>query len=106
MGLESLNPIGMAIGGAGELFKLIYGIQQMFHGNSQLNKLEANRPQYEIPQEYNYNQALAGQAASGGLPDSAKNFYADSIERGLGSTIGASLKTGQGLGAINNAYSA
>ncbi len=104
MGLESLNPIGAIIGGATDLFKTFYGLGQMISGNKKLNELEANRPQYQVDPNILYNQQLAGQMASEGLPSSAKNWYTDSIERGLGSTIQAAKDTGQGLGSITNAF--
>jgi len=106
MGLESLNPIGAIIGGATDLFKTFYGLGQMIHGNKKLNESEANRPQYQIDPNIQYNQQLAGQMASEGLPSSAKNWYTDSIERGLGSTIQAAKDTGQGLGSITNSFGA
>lgn len=104
--LDSLNPIGMAVNTATDLFKLFYGVGQTVSGNKKLNQLEENRPQYLIDPNIQYNQQLAGQIASQGIPDSAKNWYTDSIERGLGSTINASLASGQGLGQITNAFGA
>ena len=106
MGLESLNPISSGISTATDLFKLFYGVGQTISGNKKLNNLEDNRPIYNVDPSIKYNQQLAGQIASQGIPDSAKNWYTDSIERGLGSTINAGLSSGQGLGQITNAFGA
>jgi len=102
--MPDLSPISLAAGGIGELFKGIFGAYQMIHGNKKLNDLEANKPEYQIDPNIQYNQQFAGQLASQGIPDSAKNWYTDSIERGLGSTIQAAKETGQGLGSITTAF--
>jgi len=105
MGLaDSLNPVSLGISTGLDLFKTFYGLGQMIHGNKKLNELEQNRPVYEVDPNIQYNQQFAGQLASQGLPSSAKNWYTDSIERGLGSTIQAGLASGQGLGNITNAF--
>lgn len=104
--LDSLNPISLGISTATDLFKMFYGVGQTISGNKKLNKLEDNRPVYNVDPNIQYNQQLAGQIASQGIPDSAKNWYTDSIERGLGSTINAGLSSGQGLGQITNAFGA
>lgn len=102
MGLESLNPAGLAISGGADLLKSLYGVYQMIHGNSQLNKLQ--HPDYKPDQNILNNQKLAGSIASEGIPDSAKNFYSNQIDRGLGSGISATLQGGGGLGYINQLF--
>lgn len=103
MGAESFTPVGIAIDAATELFKLGYGGYQVIKGNKGLKDLE--RPYLGISPEIQQNRDLAGQIASQGYSDSAKNFATDSIERGLGSTISSAERTGQGLNSIQSAYS-
>lgn len=91
------------LGAIPALFKTIYGVGQTIGGNKNLKNLD--RPTYEVSPEITQNRNLAGQIASQGLPDSSKNFYTDSIERGLGSTISSAERTGAGLGAVQDAYS-
>src|ERR1700761_2569855 len=62
------------------------------------------RPSYDISPEYFQNQGIASSLAQGGLPDSSKNFYETNAERGLGSSLGASLQTGGGVNSIGNLY--
>jgi hypothetical protein len=100
----NLDPISGAISTASNLFKLFYGVGQTISGNKKLNQLEDNRPIKTVDPNILYNQQLAGQIASQGIPDASKNFYTDSIERGLGSTIQASLDSGQGLNTINQSF--
>ncbi len=102
--MAGFDPISMAIGAGSDLFKTFYGLEQMITGNNKLDKLNQNRPQYQVDPNIQYNAQLAGQLASEGLPSSTKNFYGDQIERGLGSTITATLQGGGGLGYVNNAY--
>jgi len=97
MGAESLSPVGLGIDAGINLFKIFYGLGQTISGNKKLNDLEKNRPVYNADPNILYNQQLAGKMASEGIPASAKNWYTDSIERGLGSTIQAAKDTGQGL---------
>lgn len=102
MGLESLSPIGLGIDAGAGALQSIYGLYEMLHGNKKLSELQ--RPTLTVDPLYKYNQQLAGQQASEGFSDSSKNFFANQIDRGLGSTINAALKTGEGLGTINNAF--
>ncbi len=104
-GLDALNPISAVIGGAGDLFKLVYGISQMFHGQHKLNQLEQNRPDYNIPQEIFNNQSAAGQYGSQGFGNNIENMFADQNNAGLGSSISAIEKGGGNLGDINKSFS-
>jgi len=97
MGLESL-----AIGGITGLLQSGYGLYQLLHGNSQLNKLQ--RPEYQVDKGIQYNQQLAANNASFGLDDSSKQIATDAAERGLGTTVRSQFDTGQSLGAANRAY--
>jgi len=38
----------MAVGGATDLFKLLYGLGQTVGGNKDLNQLEGNMPKYMV----------------------------------------------------------
>jgi hypothetical protein len=95
---------GGLLSAPGDIFNTIYGISQLISGNKHQKNLLENRPQYNIDPNILYNQQLAGQTASEGLSTSAKNFYAENIDRGLGSSIQAGLASGQGLGVINQIY--
>lgn len=87
------------IGGAGQLG---YGIYQAVEGNKQYNKLMANRPQRTTDINILNNQKLAQGIASEGIPDSAKSYYTDNINRTLGSGINAILEGGGDLNMINS----
>ncbi len=87
-----------AIAGASALGKGIYGLHQQHKSNKELKQLEANRPQRVTDPNILYNQSIARNIASEGIPSSAKNYYTESINRGLGSGINAIL---QGGGDIN-----
>lgn len=62
------------------------------------------RPTYDIAPEYFANQGIASNLAQGGLPDSTKNYYQTNAERGLGSSLSASLQTGGGVNSISDLY--
>lgn len=95
--------LGAAIvGGAADLGKVGYGIYQDIKGNSDYNKLTANRPQRTTDPNILYNQKLAQNIASEGIPDSAKNYYTDNINKALGSGINAILQGGGDLNMINS----
>ena len=97
---ESLSPLGLGIGAGADVLKSIFGAYQFLHGNNKLNKLE--RPEYEVDKNILQNQQLGGQIASQGIPDSAKNFYSDQINTGLGSGLNAITQGGGGLGYVSN----
>lgn len=101
MGLESLSPVGLGIDAASQLFRLIYGAGQMISGGKGLKDLQ--RPELTQDPFLKQNQLAAGQKSSSGYGDQFLNFGGDAIERNLGTSINAGLKTGEGLGFINNA---
>jgi hypothetical protein len=94
--------ISAAIAGGADLLKTGYGIYQTAKGNSDYNSLLANRPQRTTDPNILYNQQLAQNIASQGIPDSAKNYYTDNINKALGSGINAILEGGGDLNMINS----
>lgn len=89
-----------AIAGGAGLAKSIYGIIQDISGNSNLSKLQV--PQRTTDPNILKNQQLAQQIASEGMPDSAKNYYSDSINRTLGQGINAILAGGGDINMISS----
>ena len=99
-----IDPISGAIGVGTDLFKTILGITQLIGGNKKLNNLEDNRPIYEQDKNILYNQKLSQQNASQGFGNQYLNLATDNINRNVGTTTNAFLKTGQGLNTVTNTF--
>lgn len=103
MGAGSIMQAGTAFWNLlASMRKQIEGAGQRWQGLKGLANLK--QPQYEIDKNIQLNQQLAGQYASQGYGNQFLNLGGDMVERGLGSSINASLSSGQGLNNINNAY--
>lgn len=81
--------ISQQIGNVTGAMQSLYGFWQAMRGNKMMRELEANRPQRSTDPNYMYNQRLAQTIASQGIPDYAKNYYSDAIDRQLQSSINA-----------------
>lgn len=99
-----IDPISGAIGVGTDLFKTILGITQLIGGNKKLNNLEDNRHIYEQDKNILYNQKLSQQNASQGFGNQYLNLATDNINRNVGTTTNAFLKTGQGLNTVTNTF--
>ncbi len=97
----ALDPFSLAFDATSQGMKSLYGLFQLLHSSKGLKNLQF--PTTSVDPNILQNKMLAGQYASEGIPDSARNFAADAIDRNLGSSIGAGLASGQSVGFINNA---
>ena len=89
-------------GKLGNIFQAIYGLRQLHKGNKDLANLDATRPQRTTDSNLLYNQKLAQNIASTGIPDSAKNYYTESVNRALGGGIKAILQGGGDINMISS----
>lgn len=93
--------VSAAIGGAGLLYNGYKSIKQ----NAEANKIDKNnpRPDYQIPDEYKQNVAMAKHMAQIGLPQQQYNNQLNAINQNQAATIGAlsrSANPGANLAAI------
>jgi hypothetical protein len=91
------SQLGMVAGG----IQSLYGFYQMIKGNKMMRELEKNRPLRSTNENYLYNQQLAQNIASQGIPDYAKNYYSDAIDRQLQSGINAIQMGGGDINQIS-----
>lgn len=87
--------------GVDSQFKMGTGLLQGLTGAIALKKLNKNRPQYQVSPDILYNQQLAQQWASQGLPQASINAYQSGINQNQASGINAIERTGQGLNLIS-----
>jgi hypothetical protein len=96
--LAAALEVGSAVGGA------IKGIGTFFGAKSDEQKAQdelrkLKDPFYKIQNEYIQNRDIAGNMASGGLPESTKNYVTQEAQRGLGTSLSA---LGQNGGGVND----
>lgn len=94
--------IAQQMGTATGAMQSLYGFWQMMKGNRMMKELEANRPQRTTDPNYLYNQRLAQTIASQGIPDYAKNYYSDAIDRQMQSGINAIQMGGGDINQISS----
>jgi len=100
VGVESLIP---AIGGQiSNMNAMGMGALQTIAGGLAMRKLEKNRPKRFTDHNIIYNQRLAQNIASQGLPQQSLNYYTNNINKSLGAGINAILSGGGDLNMIQS----
>lgn len=100
VGVESMIP---AIAGqVANTSSMGMGALQMVGGALAMRKLEKNRPQRTTDPNILYNQRMASNIASGGIPQQSLNYYTNNINRSLGAGINAILAGGGDLNMIES----
>ena len=105
VGMEMLpyisQGISQQIGAATGAMQSLYGFWQTMQADKMMKELEKNRPQRSTDPNYLYNQKIAQTIASQGIPDYAKNYYSDAIDRQLQSGISAIQMGGGDINQIS-----
>lgn len=102
--IRFMNPLA-AIGLATQGVKMLTGIGQGIAGSIMLKKALKNRPQYEIPNEFNQNVGLANDLYNlRGISSQYENNFLKNIGRNQAGGLAAlnSLGRGSALSGVNN----
>lgn len=94
---------GAVVGGISALYKIGHGLAQ--EKDAKYRAARNLRPNFDIQQEYFDNQNIAENLAGQGYTSKTVDNYNSENERGLQSTIDATLQAGGGAGAIQGALS-
>jgi len=96
--------LGAALQVGSAALGVIKGVGSFFGAKSDEQKAQdelkkLKDPFYKIQNEYIQNRDIAGNLASGGLPESTKNYVTQEAQRGLGTSLAA---LGQNGGGVND----
>lgn len=97
-------PLAAALQVGSAALGVIKGVGSFFGAKSDEQKAQdelrkLKDPFYKIQNEYIQNRDIAGNLASGGLPESTKNYVTQEAQRGLGTSLSA---LGQNGGGVND----
>jgi len=97
-------PLAAALQVGSAALGVIKGVGSFFGAKSDEQKAQdelkkLKDPFYKIQNEYIQNRDIAGNLASGGLPESTKNYVTQEAQRGLGTSLAA---LGQNGGGVND----
>lgn len=107
--MPGIDPISVGASGVASLVQAAVGVAQMVQAgkqNREAKRLAKNliRPDYEIPQEYRDNLALAESMAGQGLSDAAMEVYKTNANNTLTSSVDAILRGGGSVNNISDLY--
>src|ERR1035437_6230501 len=94
----ALAGVGLLVGGG----EALWGNSQKKKYQSQIDALNANRPQYQIPQSEQNIQNLAMSRANQGMGAGANQQLQNNTDRALSTTANAALMGGADANSIGN----